>query len=323
MNKIGLDDYYNLEGHSEVEDLPTMTPKSIEELIKEATTKNYKHILPEIARVESRIDKEIFCKQLSDKLKVKVEYIRQAVTPQEEEVKAPLVEEVEAWPEEVEGCELFDDIYNVIKQHVVMGQDSVVAGTLWTVLTYCYDAFRIMPVLGVTSPEKRCGKTTLLEVLSGLTNKPILASNITPSAVFRTIEAHQPCLLIDEADTFFKDNEELRGILNCGHTRRSAFVIRTNVNTMVPEKFSVWAPKAIALIGELPGTLVDRAVSIRMQRKAPFETVKKVSLDFDKEYLHLRRKLKRWTTDYHRVIECKKLRCLSQVATEQTTTGRL
>jgi putative DNA primase/helicase len=33
-------------------------------------------------------------------------------------------------------------------------------------------------------------------------------------------------LLIDEADSFMKDNEELRGILNSGHTKAAAHVIR-------------------------------------------------------------------------------------------------
>lgn len=44
--------------------------------------------------------------------------------------------------------------------------------------------------------------------------------------VFRVIEAVQPTLLIDETDTFVTENGELRGVLNSGHTRATAFVIR-------------------------------------------------------------------------------------------------
>lgn len=208
-----------------------------------------------------------------------------------------IVEDVEPWENPVSGGELLDEVHGVIGRHVVMEQAAVVAGTLWIVLTYCYDAFRILPLLSVTSPEKRCGKTTLLEVLAGLTDKPLLASNIMPSAIFRTIEKHRPCLLIDEADTFLKDNEELRGIVNSGHTRQSAFVIHTNPNTMDVERFSTWGAKAVSLIGSLPGTLSDRSVSIRMKRKTTLEKVKKVSLDFNNKRLNLRRKLKRWAVD--------------------------
>ena len=66
----------------------------------------------------------------------------------------------------------------------------------------------------------------MIEVLQALTNKGLTAGSLTPVAAFRTIEKYSPSLLIDEADAFLKDNDELRGILNSGHTRASAFVIR-------------------------------------------------------------------------------------------------
>jgi hypothetical protein len=44
--------------------------------------------------------------------------------------------------------------------------------------------------------------------------------------LFRYIEEVRPTLLIDEADSFVKDNEEMRGILNSGHTKAAAYVIR-------------------------------------------------------------------------------------------------
>lgn len=217
--------------------------------------------------------------------------------------KQSITEDVEPWETPVNGCGILHSLHDTIKAHVVLDTPAVVAGTLWIVGTYCYDCFRILPMLAVTSPEKRCGKTTFLEVLAGLTNKPLLASSITPSAVFRTIEKHRPCLLIDEADTFLKDNDELRGIINSGHTRKSAFVIRTNTVTLEPERFSTWGPKAISLIGSLKDTLRDRSISIRMKRKTVSEKVKKVSLDFDDEHVNLRRMLKRWAIDNVEILK--------------------
>jgi putative DNA primase/helicase len=211
--------------------------------------------------------------------------------------KKPIVEDVEPWETPVNGYELFKTLYDVIKKHVVLDHHSLVACTLWTILTYCYNSFRILPLLAISSPEKRCGKTTLLETLGGLANKPLLASSITPSAIFRTIEKCSPCLLIDEADTFIKDNDELRGILNSGHTTKSAFVIRTNTETLEPERFSTWGPKAVSLIGALPDTLSDRSIAIRMERKIVSERVKRVSLDFDEGHLVLRRMCQRWSND--------------------------
>lgn len=217
--------------------------------------------------------------------------------PREEGAQGSIIEDLEPWDETVDGEHILNEIKSTLKSHIIFDEHSIVACALWIILTYTYDAFRILPMLGITSPEKRCGKTTLLEVLQGLTKSALLASNITSSAFFRVIEAYQPCLLIDELDTFIKDNDELRGIINSGHTRKSAFVIRTNTETMEVERFSTWGPKAIAMIGGLPDTNRDRSISIRLKRKLPSEVIGGMSLDFDGEQLPLRRKLKRWAQD--------------------------
>jgi putative DNA primase/helicase len=64
----------------------------------------------------------------------------------------------------------------------------------------------------------------VLDLLSGLVPKPLQAANVTAAAVFRTIEAKRPTLLVDEADTFLAENEELRGVLNSGHTRNGSVI---------------------------------------------------------------------------------------------------
>ena len=71
----------------------------------------------------------------------------------------------------------------------------------------------------------------------------------------------RPTLLIDEADSFAKDNEELRGILNSGHIKAAAHVIRNLKHK--PRRFSTWAPKAIAMIG----ALADSPSAARRQKK--------------------------------------------------------
>jgi putative DNA primase/helicase len=62
--------------------------------------------------------------------------------------------------------------------------------------------------------------------------------------------------LIDEADTFLKENDELRGILNSGH-RRGGQILRTVGEDYEPRQFLTWAPVAIAMIEQLPDTLHD------------------------------------------------------------------
>src|SRR5262249_56004212 len=120
------------------------------------------------------------------------------------------------------------------------------------------------------SRTKGCGKTTVLIILCYLTPRSELASNVSPSALFRYIEETRPTLLIDEADSFVKDNEELRGILNSGHTKAAAYVIRNvEVNgEHKPRRFSTWAAKAIATIRELADTLEDRSIIITVSEEA-------------------------------------------------------
>jgi putative DNA primase/helicase len=103
--------------------------------------------------------------------------------------------------------------------------------------------------------------------------------------------------LIDEADTFLKENDELRGILNTGH-RRGGQVLRTVGDDHEPRQFSTWAPAAIAMIGRLPDTLHDRSVIINLRRRKPTEEVKSFRRDRADDLHVLARKMARWAQDH-------------------------
>jgi putative DNA primase/helicase len=211
--------------------------------------------------------------------------------------QAMVLTDPEPWPEPVDGKELLEDKQDVLERYVVLPEGGATAIALWTENTYVHDASDISPNLGIGSPEKRCGKTVTLSTLGQLVSRPVPASNISPAALFRTVEEYQPTLIIDEAETFLKDNEELRGILNSGHGRANAFVIRTVGDDHKPRLFSTWCPKAFALIGRLPETLEDRSIVIPMRRRAPGESVERFRLDrLDLE--DVRRKSVRWAADH-------------------------
>jgi putative DNA primase/helicase len=128
-------------------------------------------------------------------------------------------------------------------------------------------------------------------------------SNITASALFRTVEKYRPTLLIDEADSFMTANEEMRGILNSGHRKASAYVLRTTGENFDPRTFATWAPKAIALIGALPDTLEDRSISIRMERKRIGEKTEELRIDRLSEFESLRQRAARWAADIREVLK--------------------
>lgn len=132
------------------------------------------------------------------------------------------------------------------------------------------------PYLNVTSAEKQCGKTRLLEVLSLLVSKPWFTGSVSKAALVRKLDALQPTLLLDETDAAFAGDKEyseaLRAVLNNGHSREGVASLCVGQGSTIAFKdFQVFCPKAIAGIGKLPDTVADRSVPIRMKRRAPGE----------------------------------------------------
>ena len=54
---------------------------------------------------------------------------------------------------------------------------------LWIIHTYTFQFRDVSTYLGIESPEKQCGKTTLLTLLNELVNRPIAASNVVKKKV--------------------------------------------------------------------------------------------------------------------------------------------
>jgi len=195
--------------------------------------------------------------------------------------------------------ELLVDIRKEFEKYILLPPGAADALSLWVLHAWTIDAGDISPFLVLASPTKRCGKTSVLIVLCYLTPRSELASNISASALFRYVEETRPTLLIDEADSFLKADEAMRGILNSGHTRAAAYVIRsveTNGDHK-PKRFSTWTPKAIAAIGELADTLRDRAVILQLQRKPRTAQMARLRKRDCEEFALLRRKAARWAAD--------------------------
>jgi hypothetical protein len=203
----------------------------------------------------------------------------------------------EPWTEPVDGAELLNEVAAAIRRYVVLASVEADTVALWVLGVHAFDAWIIFPRLFVTAPEKRCGKTTLLDVLSRLVPRPLTVSSITPAALFRTIEAARPTLLLDEADTYVRDNKDLRSMINDGH-RRDGTVVRTVGDNHDPRRFSVWAPIALAAIGRLHGTNEDRAIAIRLHRRRSDEPVQPLRLDRTSELDAMARKMARWARDH-------------------------
>lgn len=205
---------------------------------------------------------------------------------------------IEPWPKPVSGVGLVAEIEAVCSRYLVLPPGAATAMALWVLFSHTFAAWGCSPRLVFTSKEPECGKTTALTLLAQLVPNALPTVNITPAALFRIIERHQPSLLIDEADTFIEGHEEMRGVLNSGHTRDTAFVWRCHPETLEPEAFSTWAPLAIGKIGGLAPTLQSRSIIITMRRKMPQEMVVRLTPQSWPELHVLAQKAARWSNDH-------------------------
>jgi hypothetical protein len=205
--------------------------------------------------------------------------------------------EAEPWPQFVKGEEMLAGLSAAALQYVFMPKWAADTVALWVVHTYLLDVFWISPRLAICSPEKQCGKTTLLDVLASLVFRPLPTANVTASVVFRVAEMNRPTFLIDEADTFLADKHELRGILNSGH-RRGGSVIRSVGDDFEPRAFSTYSACAIALIGKLPATLADRSLPVELRRRRPDELIQTFRFDRTDDLKIFARQASRWASDH-------------------------
>lgn len=110
-------------------------------------------------------------------------------------------------------------------------------------------------------------------------------------------------LLVDEDDMFARQNDELKGLINAGHTRASAFVGRVVKvgDALEPRTFSVWCPKALAgirLEKHLPDSTMSRGVVFNLRRKRPEEHAERLRHANPAEFQLLASMLARFAADY-------------------------
>jgi hypothetical protein len=156
-----------------------------------------------------------------------------------------------------------------------------VAVALWIAHTHAADKAEQSPILNITSPVPRAGKTRLFDVLESVIRSPWRVAGVSEAVLFRKLERDHPTVLLDEADTIFSartgQDEGLRAIFNAGN-RRGTHVSRAVAQGRGFElrDFAVFGPKAVAGIGTLPDTIADRAITIDMARKRADERVERL-----------------------------------------------
>jgi hypothetical protein len=186
-------------------------------------------------------------------------------------------------PQSIDGAELLTEVYEFVRRFSVLSEAQATVISLWVLHTHAIDAADSTPYLAITSAEKQCGKSRLLEVLQTIVENPWFTGRVTAAVLVRKIDAKRPTLLLDESDAAFGSEKEyaeaLRGILNTGHRRGGVASLCVGKGAEITFKdFSTFGPKAIAGIGKLPDTVADRSIPIRLKRAAPGEIMERFRL---------------------------------------------
>jgi hypothetical protein len=181
-----------------------------------------------------------------------------------------------------DGAQLLGDLCAAFTRYVAFpSEESADAATLFTAATHAQPVWENATRLVIKSPLKQCGKTRLQEVAAELCHRPLRTTNISVAALVRSIdEDDPPTVIMDEADSVFSKRrgersegaEDLRGILNAGHSRGWPYV-RWDAAARKSEQCATFAMAIIGGIGDFPDTVEDRAVVLRMRRRAPGEHV--------------------------------------------------
>lgn len=158
-----------------------------------------------------------------------------------------------------------------IKRFVYLTDEQAEAIAVWVCAAWLINSWVKFPHLCITSPEKRCGKTTLLTLLSHVTPEAKFASSMSPSAMYRLIKLMQPTILLDESQSLSNTRSDsatvMKELLNSGVEKNSP-VFKSDPSDMDGViEYNLYSPKVLALIGEPDTILADRCVIIEMTRK--------------------------------------------------------
>ena len=171
---------------------------------------------------------------------------------------------------------LMDAAVTEITRYIAAPAEVIHTVVLWCVFAHIIQhellGVDIAPRLAIQAASTQCGKSRTAECVGCLVPRDRMSGSISTAAIFRIVDALKPTLIIDEADNFFRTErgKETLGILNSGHSRRTAFVERAERNDdgqFEVVRFGTFTAICFTSIDWLPETLQNRSLIIVLRRK--------------------------------------------------------
>ena len=165
--------------------------------------------------------------------------------------------------------QLLDDLKKFFEAHLDVPDERLFdIYAAFTLATYRLEDWSVVPYLMFLGPLAS-GKTRALECLHRLCYRAIMAGSISAAALFRSVEAWHPTLLLDETEIYTKEQfMEVRALLNAGY-RKGQYAIRIIGSEQGTPKiglFDVFGFKALAGTKALVGTLQSRCIVTNMSK---------------------------------------------------------
>jgi hypothetical protein len=207
------------------------------------------------------------------------------VEEDEDETTQQFVPEAEEPDHKPRGAQLLDEIDSLLRRFVYLQHDwQYQVISLWIAGTYCMSAFEYVSRLILVSPQPRCGKSRMLEMIESLSYKGFMTSSISGAYLVRRLaelDEHRMTLMIDEADTVLRrrhdDNAALDNVLNSGFKATGVYsrCEEDNKGKYKVKDFCTFSAVVIASIGtkHFRKATLDRALIIEMQRRLKSEKV--------------------------------------------------
>lgn len=158
----------------------------------------------------------------------------------------------------------------------------------WSLLSYVFPVYDAVPYLAVGGPAGS-GKSRVFELLGQVVLRPLLTSNLSNPALFRSLHSFGGVALLDEAERLRESRspevQELLSSLYSGY-KRGGCATRCEAagdGQFVTRHFSVFGPKALASINEVPPTLATRCLTVQMFRSPPGSRKPRLRVEADAE----------------------------------------
>ncbi|MCK1653057.1 DUF3631 domain-containing protein [Bradyrhizobium sp. 149] len=200
----------------------------------------------------------------------------------------------------MEHKHILDQVYEYVGRFIYYPSEHArILHVAWIAHTHLVNSFNATPRLAILSPEKRSGKTRLLEITKLLVQNPVAMVSPSPASLYSLIEAEKipPTFLIDEIGRLFERKEisDFLSIVEAGFQPGQTVRRVSLENGRTVEEYKTYAPILMAGIdnNRMQDTIEDRSVIVRMKRNVG-PRLKYRPSKHAAEGLELRSKLAEW-----------------------------